>query len=62
MHPMGGRAPPGLTNLKIFGCRAYVLILPTPSKFERRAEPDVLLGCLSYGIEVLVLRKMESQK
>jgi hypothetical protein len=26
---------PNLTNLKVFGCRAYVLILPTPSKFER---------------------------
>jgi hypothetical protein len=41
---------PSLKNLKVFGCRAYVLILPTPSKVERRAEPGVLLECLSYGV------------
>jgi hypothetical protein len=41
---------PSLKNIKVFGCRAYVLILPTPSKFERRAEPGVLLECLSYGV------------
>jgi hypothetical protein len=40
---------PSLKNLKVFGCRAHVLILPTPSKFERRAESGVLLECLSYG-------------
>jgi hypothetical protein len=46
---------PSLKNLKVFGCRAYVLILPTPSNFERRAEPGVLLECLSYGVyKVLV--------
>jgi hypothetical protein len=46
---------PSLKNLKVFGCRAYVLILPTPSKFERRAEPGALLECLSYGVyKVLV--------
>jgi hypothetical protein len=40
---------PSLKNIKVFGCRAYVLILPTPSKVERRAEPGFLLECLSYG-------------
>jgi hypothetical protein len=49
---------PRLTNLNVFGCRAYVLILPTPSKFERRAEPGVLLECLAYGVhKVLVPSK-----
>jgi hypothetical protein len=33
---------PSLKNLKVFGCRAYILILPTLSKFERRAESGVL--------------------
>jgi hypothetical protein len=28
---------PSFKNLKVFGCRASVLILPTPSKFERRS-------------------------
>jgi hypothetical protein len=44
----GGK--PSLKNIKVFGCRAYVLILPTPSKVERRAQPGVLLGCLSYSM------------
>jgi hypothetical protein len=49
---------PRLTNLNVFGCRAYVFILPTPSKFERRAEPGVLLECLAYGVhKVLVPSK-----
>jgi hypothetical protein len=49
----GGK--PSLKNIKVFGCGAYVLILPTPSKFERRDEPGVLLECLSYGVyKVLV--------
>jgi hypothetical protein len=49
---------PSLKNLKVFGCRAYVLILPTPSKFERRAESGVLLECLAYGVyKVLVPSK-----
>jgi hypothetical protein len=49
---------PSLKNIKVFGCRAYVLILPTPSKFESRAEPGVLLECLLYGIyKVLVPSK-----
>jgi hypothetical protein len=29
---------PSLKNLKVFGRRAYVLILPTPTKFESRAD------------------------
>jgi hypothetical protein len=41
---------PSLKNLKVFGCRAYVPILPTPSKFERRAEPGIILECLLYGV------------
>jgi hypothetical protein len=41
---------PSLKNLKVFGCRAYVLVLPTPSKIERRAEPGILLECLLYGV------------
>jgi hypothetical protein len=41
---------PRLKNLKVFGCRAYVLILSTPSKFERRAEPGIQLECLLYGV------------
>jgi hypothetical protein len=46
---------PSLKNLKVFGCRAYVLVLPTPSKFERHAEPGVLLECLLHGVyKVLV--------
>ena len=55
---------PSLKNLKVFGCRAYVLILPTPSKFERRAEPGVLLECLYTAYtKFLSLRRMkESQK
>jgi hypothetical protein len=49
---------PCLKNIKVFGCRADVLILPTPSKFERRAEAGVLLDCLSYGVyKVLVPSK-----
>jgi hypothetical protein len=44
------REKQSLKNLKVFGCRAYVLILPIPSKFERRAEPGVLSECLSYGV------------
>jgi hypothetical protein len=49
---------PSVTNLKLLVCRAYVLILPTPSKFERRAEPGVLLECLSYDVyKVLVPSK-----
>jgi hypothetical protein len=52
------REKPRLKDLKVFGCRAYVLILPTPSKFEPRAEPGVLLECLSYGVyKVLVPSK-----
>jgi hypothetical protein len=48
-----------LKKIKVFGCRAYVLILPTPTKFERRAEPGVLLECLSYGVyKVLVPLKV----
>jgi hypothetical protein len=46
---------PSLKNLKVFGSRAYVLILPTPSKFERRAEPGVLLECLSYGVHKVLV-------
>jgi hypothetical protein len=53
---------PSLKNLKVFGCRAYVLILPTPSLFERRAEPGVLLECLSYGVYKVPRRMDESQK
>jgi hypothetical protein len=57
-HPSTGTSPyymvtgekPGLKNIKVFGRRAYVLILPTPSKFERRAEPGVLLECISYDV------------
>jgi hypothetical protein len=53
---------PSLRNLKVFGCRAYVLILPTPSKFERRAESGVLLECLSYGVyKVFVPSKDEGE-
>jgi hypothetical protein len=49
---------PSLKNLKVFGCRAYVLILPTPSKFDRRAEPGILLECLLYGVyKILVPSK-----
>jgi hypothetical protein len=50
---------PSLNNLKVFfGCRAYGLILPTPSKFERRAESGVLLEWLLYGVyKVLVPSK-----
>jgi hypothetical protein len=49
---------PSLKNLKVFGCRAYVLILPTPSKCERRAEPGIILECLLYGVyKVLVPSK-----
>jgi hypothetical protein len=49
---------PSLKNLKVFSCRAHVLILPTPSKFERHAESGVLLECLSYGVyKVLVPSK-----
>jgi hypothetical protein len=47
-----------LKKLKVFGCRAYVLILPTSSKFERRAESGVPLESLSYGVyKVLVPSK-----
>jgi hypothetical protein len=53
---------PSLKNIKVFGCRAYVLILPTPSKVERRAESGVLLECLSYGAyKVLVPLKDEGE-
>jgi hypothetical protein len=53
---------PSLKNIKVFGCRAYVLILPTPSKVERRAESGVLLECLSYGAyKVLVPSKDEGE-
>jgi hypothetical protein len=49
---------PCLKNHMVFGCRAYVLILPTPSKFERRAEPGILLKCLLHGVyKVLVPSK-----
>jgi hypothetical protein len=53
---------PSLKNLKVFGCRACVLILPTPSNFERRAEPGVLLECLSYNVYKVLPRMEESQK
>jgi hypothetical protein len=49
-HNMVTGEKPSLQNLKVFGCRAYVLILPTPSKFERHAEPGILLERLLYGV------------
>jgi hypothetical protein len=46
---------PSLKNLKVFGSRAYVLFLPSPSKVELRTESGVLLECLSSGVyKVLV--------
>jgi hypothetical protein len=58
LYYMVTREKQSLKNLKVFGCRAYVLILLIPSKFERRAEPGVILGCISYGVyKVLVSSK-----
>jgi hypothetical protein len=54
---------PSLNNLKVFACRAFVLILPTPSKLS------VVLNLVSYWsafymayTKFLSLRRMESQK
>lgn len=40
---------PDLKHIKVFGCAAYVLRLPRPSKFEARAYEGVYLETLQYG-------------
>jgi hypothetical protein len=54
-HYMVTGEKPSLKNLKVFGCRAIVLVLSTPSKFERHAEPGVLLECLTYGVHKVLV-------
>ena len=40
---------PNVKNIRVFGCRAFVLSQPTPAKLSPRAEPGVLLSCHDHG-------------
>lgn len=40
---------PNVKNVRVFGCRAFVLVQPTPTKLSARAESGVLLACRDHG-------------
>lgn len=40
---------PSVKNVRVFGCRAFVLVQPGEAKMNPRAEPGVLLGCSDHG-------------
>ena len=46
---------PNMKNVRVFGCRAFVLVQPTPSKLEPRAEAGVLLSCKDHGMYTVML-------
>jgi len=58
MHSTTGKTPfsilknerPNLKNIRVFGCKAYVLRLPRISKLEPRAIEGVYLETIEFGV------------
>lgn len=54
---------PNLKHIRVFGCTAYVLQLPRPSKFSNRAIEGVYLETVEHGIfKVLVMEEDKSYR
>ena len=52
---------PNLKQFRVFGCTAYILHLPQPSKFEARAREGVYLESMPHGIYKMLIQNAENQ-